>query len=1094
MPERIYKLQPNRTLYLRGFDSFAAAASIHNATATGFQISGIFRDPADFAVAVLYDTDNVFEHPSIKYLPDFNLAGLTLSFSLLYTDALQPIDSPKYNWIDWATLDCIREDGSIANISLLENSMLAGPTFPAASAVVNVTAAGVQPSDSLSLWYQNLAFYYTVPGGLTGSATYFFQNAPSTASISVGSTTYTYNVTTAGGEDGPTIAAGVAAAAAADSQVAFTVSGSALNFGSKVNTGGTVSVSGYDLWLITDAPNVFIANNIAEQINGCNWEVANTTYGLLAVANTAAITLTAAQYGTVNVSGTSVTWVSGTQFSGIVPGSAITLAGLVYAVASVQSPLQLTLTAAAPAASGAQCLAPRGGRDGNMIQLYTMASSPSTLAFDQPQVQLAGGSSAVTWNCSIDFTALGIDQLRQCWLTFAPSLADGAAFTAAEWLATFSNWQLTGPDSVAALQVAGPGSVRIEEDGGGCTFTSNWSVESGFYSKYFATAASLLNESVTVTYTCQFPHNLYLGTSLYGTTAPATGLVVVTDTLYNSSFDNTLYSDRGVAGIRLDGDTETLFDCRVNTGSALVTRRLLRSSVAAGTHTVVIRVQQAGFVYFDFLEAAVLSDVPNALAPRTNVSPALDFDTDQTYKMSPARLTWMMNKMGYAGPLNEYLGVFWWNERTAVGGSVSTAQVTFAGTFVSGDSIVLEFNPTTGAQLIKTVFPTDTPTTIAQHFAAYINGSLTGPWASATAGVLTITGRSPALPYNLVLAVVVTSALGTATISPTLPAAGVYPAWVIDDTVSPPLNRAARDWHADFYSQCAALRLQVVTACSLELVNPPAGYAALFPDTLRTPVLTATGFGTLSSTQCAVGAANLLAYQKVVYRNIAQLQSTAGLTPSVQYGEFLWWYFAGPGGMAYYDDETMAAAETALGRPLQIFLTPNDDPTVNSSADATFLRNRLRDYVTALVADIRSAFPTVTCEVLWPYDVNYPIPMGGEGGQLNRFINLPVEWQLQPSSGLDHMKVEALTFMTSLRSLNLAREAIDLFPSFGWPLSALRYLVPVFGSATPWTRELALVWAAGIPVANFWAFDHICLYNLDVPEQPLDRRSVLKTS
>jgi hypothetical protein len=339
-----------------------------------------------------------------------------------------------------------------------------------------------------------------------------------------------------------------------------------------------------------------------------------------------------------------------------------------------------------------------------------MESSPSTLVFDQPRVQLAGGSSTVTWNCSLDFTALGIDQLRQCWLTFAPSLADGAAFTPAEWLATFTNWQLSGPDSVAALQVAGPGSVRIEEDSTACAFTSHWNVEAGFYSKYFATAASLLNESVTVTYTCQFPHHLYLGTSLYGTTAPATGLVVVTDTLYNSSFNNTLYSDRGVAGITLDGDTETLFDCRVNTGAALVTRRLLRSSVAAGSHTVVIRVQQAGFVYFDFLEAAVLSDVPDALTPRANVSPALDFDTDQTYKLSPARLTWMMNKLGYAGPLNEYLGVFWWNERKAVGGSVSTATVTFGGAFASGDKITLEFNPPSGAQLIKTVFSTDTPT------------------------------------------------------------------------------------------------------------------------------------------------------------------------------------------------------------------------------------------------------------------------------------------------------------------------------------------------------------------------------------------------
>ena len=894
MPERINKLQPNRTLYLRGFDSFAAAASIHNATSTGFEVSGTFRDPADFAVAVLYDADNLFEHPSIKYLPDFNFAGLTLNFSLLYTDSLQPIDSPKYNWIDWATLDCVREDGSIANISLLSNAMVADAAFPAASAIVNVTGTGVQPADSLSLWYQNLAFDYTVPGGLAGSASYYWQQAPSTASISVGSTVYTYSVTTAGGEDGATIAAGVAAQAAGDPQVAFSASGSLVSFSSKVNTGGTVSVSGYYLWLITGPPNVFIANSIAEQINGYDWSEANTTYGLLAIANAAAISITAAQYGTVNVNGTSVTWVSGTEFSGLVPGLAITIAGLVYTVASVQSPVQLTLAASAPAASRAQYLAPRGGRDGNMIQLYTLASSPSSLSFDQTQLLLAGGSSAVTWNCSIDFTALGIDQLRQCWLTFAPSLANGASFTASEWLATFSNWQLTGPDSVAALQVAGPGSVRIEEDGASCSFTSNWSVESGFYSKYFAAAASLLDESVTITYTCQFTHNLYIGTSLYGTTAPAAGLVVVTDTLYNSLFNNNLYSDRGVAGVQLDGDTETLLDCRVNTGTALVTRRLLRSSVAAGKHTVIIRVQEAGFVYFDFLEAAVLSDVPDALTPRTNVSPALDFDTNQTYMLSPARVIWMMNKLGYAGPMNEYLGVFWWNERAAVGGSVSTAQVTFGGSFVAGDSIVLEFNPTAGAQLKKTVFASDTPATIALHFAAYINGSLTGSWASAAAGVLTITGRSPALPYNLVLAVVVASKLGTASITPATPAVGQYPTWVIDDTISPPLNRAARDWHADFYSQCAALALEVVTSCSMELVNPPDGYAALFPDAARTPVVTATGFGTLNSTQCAVGASKLLAYQKAVYRNIAQMQSTAGLTPAVQYGEFLWWYFANP--------------------------------------------------------------------------------------------------------------------------------------------------------------------------------------------------------
>ena len=135
---------------------------------------------------------------------------------------------------------------------------------------------------------------------------------------------------------------------------------------------------------------------------------------------------------------------------------------------------------------------------------------------------------------------------------------------------------------MSALQVAGPGSVRIEETDSACSFTANWSQESGFYSKYFANAASLLNESVTVTYMCQFTHNLYIGTSLYGTTVSGGDASLVENTLYNPSIDGTFYSDRGVAGVQLltgdTGDTETLLDCRVNTGSALVTRRPVRPS------------------------------------------------------------------------------------------------------------------------------------------------------------------------------------------------------------------------------------------------------------------------------------------------------------------------------------------------------------------------------------------------------------------------------------------------------------------------------------------------------------------------------------
>ena len=321
MPERIQKLQPDRTLYLRGFDSFAAAASIHDASPAGFNISGTFRDPADFAVAVLYDADNFFEHPSIKYLPDFNFTGLTLDFSLNYTDSVQPIDSPLYNWIDWATLDVIRADNSTAKIPLWDNAMLGDASFPAACATLEVVSP-TEPelNDEISLWHENLAFSYTVPGGRFGSATYSWQDAPSSASITVGSTTYTYRITTKGGEPAAIVAAGVASAALGDPLVSFSAEGGIVTFAPKVNTGAVVNVSGYLLWLVTDSPSSFIAADLTKQINAFNWTAANTLYGLIATNNGSSITLTAARYGSVAVTGTSVAWSAGAKFSGLVPG------------------------------------------------------------------------------------------------------------------------------------------------------------------------------------------------------------------------------------------------------------------------------------------------------------------------------------------------------------------------------------------------------------------------------------------------------------------------------------------------------------------------------------------------------------------------------------------------------------------------------------------------------------------------------------------------------------------------------------------------------------------------------------------------------
>ena len=162
MSERIYKLQPDRTIQLRGFDDLGASAAMHCATPSGFQVSGVFRDPADFAVLVLYDADNFYEHPLLKYLPDTDFDGLTLTFDVHYS-GLMPLDSPKYATIDWPYLDVIRPDGTTANIRLFQHAQPAGGAYTSAEASFVIEDNGLQAYDRLTLWYLNFAFDFLVP-------------------------------------------------------------------------------------------------------------------------------------------------------------------------------------------------------------------------------------------------------------------------------------------------------------------------------------------------------------------------------------------------------------------------------------------------------------------------------------------------------------------------------------------------------------------------------------------------------------------------------------------------------------------------------------------------------------------------------------------------------------------------------------------------------------------------------------------------------------------------------------------------------------------------------------------------------------------
>lgn len=941
--EPIHKLQPNRTIHLRGFDDRGAGASLHHATADSFKVSGVFRDAADFAVLTLWDQDCYFEHPRMKYLPDDLFDGVTLQFEAHYT-GLQPLDSIKFPTIAWPFLSYIPTTGAAGTVRLFDyqTTQVSG-TYTKASTTVTVAASPAVNFDRVTIWFRNYAF----------------------------------DVIAGGGESASDVAAA-----------------------------------------------------LVSQING-----------------------------------------AGMDDSGI---------------EATQSGADVVIRAKRP------------GRDGNLLRIYCQ-SKTATLTVTPSAEQLAGGSSDATWRFSIPLDGIGIPttggetRIRQMWLTFAPELADGAMVDA-EFEATFSNWSISG--SNAALKVAGPGSVRIGSRDAWVNYTgASWAEEAsnqpggtGWFYKGFARRASTVGDTVTIEYHCQQTHDLYVGTSLY--------------------------SDRGKWGVRLDGDTETDLNCYLGVDVPVVTRRKVRSSVPAGSHTVVLTLKAGtspstgNYGYFDFLEAAVPGDVPDPPATYSTIAPANDYGTDHSYKLSPQRLLWNFEKLGFLGPMNLYGSVFWQWQMKRSGAVFPSATIDFSQTtYAAGDGVFIDV----GGQVFgKSVFPADTATSIAKHFAQFINSASTGVWASAAGPVLTITNRAIGSAYNFTLSTWKETPSTVALSFTGSLSGGTYGKWIVDPLQSPTINRGARDWFADLFVECAARSRAITLAWSMEMLNPPDDpgsgevWAARYWN--GDPVQTATGFGTNVTTHCSF-TSKVLDYQKRLYLDTADLMDGAGLPVELQCGEFVWWFFnnaspptSNPGGdmtkgMGFYDEETRAAAATALGRPLVRFAYPDSDPSVNSYADANFLRDRLDAHIRAICDHVNATYPSAVIELLLPLDVNYPTQYGRYdlGGALNHYIHTDPRFLNPATAPFDRLKIEGLDFGAGSRDTDKALWAMR-FPtaegSGSWPRSNVRYLVPWFNGGCPWPREFLKAKNESVPVINFWAFDHICLlgWDLPMPVNPSDAR------
>lgn len=995
MGEVIRKLQPDRTIHLQGFDHLGASAAVCEAGPEGFTVKGSFQDAADFAVVVLYDADNFFDHPRVRYLPDFDFSGVVLEFDVRYEN-LMPLNCRKFPTIDWPYLDIQPPAGDPVRVRLSDHAVVIADADQPAAAEFQILDGGLEGYDRLTLWYLNMAFDYVVPGKVSTDFPFFAGTPGTVHSITVADRTYVY--VEQEGDGSAAVAAALAAAVnagAGDPDVTASIGSDpwVVHLRARRGDGTTtmVSASGSVAELLHHINAETVCRDLAAQINAGDYAAAQAPFSLQAEA-----------------------------------------AGTVLRIRTVE-----------------------GGYDANFLTMYAVWKN-ERLRTEAEEAQFSGGASTAQFRVRLDFQALGVPQIRRMWLTLAPRLANAGDYVGAEWTAKFTNWTVTGPDQTLRLRVARPEGVKIEPTDARCEYSGAWTAEAGFFPGGLAQVAAGAGAQVSVSYRCDHAHELWVWTRL--------GAL------------------QGSASVEIDGTSAGTFSAHLEPEQEVLTRRRLASSLPAGQHTVRLTSAEPLPFCFAGLEAVVAGDPPDPIPAQNWMTPALDYSTDHAYKLPPARILWNLNQLGCAGELNEYIGIFWWNRRRRTGGIFAETAVDFGGVFAPGDQVFVRIG---GQTLGKAVLQQESPERTARHFAIIVNSTMVGVWARTEGARLVLRARSATAAYEFFVEAWLEAAAGSSgsVSSGGWIRGGSMGRWEVDADAAEALNAGARAWHGDLYACCAKEGRAVRTAFSMELVEPPAAFAARYPD--GTAVTTDMGFGGLRSTHCAFGP-GMLAFQKKALLEAAGLMAGAGLTPRLQMGEFTWWYFTNysaenpAGGMAYYDDDTVAAAQAALGRPLHVFRSPEDDPDVNGGADALFLRNRLRDYAAALAGEISGTFPAAEIEILFPYDVNHPEPAGIHrlGGPLNRFVNLPAEWTSKAQSPFHRFKIEALDFSAWSRNLDLCRQTLEFAAGLDWPRDSIRAMIAVFRGGAPWRKETGLARQLGYGAVSLWAFDHVCIYGL----------------
>lgn len=707
------------------------------------------------------------------------------------------------------------------------------------------------------------------------------------------------------------------------------------------------------------------------------------------------------------------------------------------------------------------------GASGNRLGVYTFVSGAGTQTWNVPWAQFANGTSPTKWQITLNFGSL-VDihgntipttNIRKMRWTYSADLQP-AAYQRSEFEVVISNWAVAGQNR--PYQVAGPGSLRIEDDSPKTQYSPNWNWSRGNFSGSTIHYTTTANESLTCTYRASQTHTLYLGTRI----------------TFNS----------GQISVTVDGQ-QALVDNLYVAGEDVLARRKI-GQYGPGAHTVSITYTgpTGSYFYFDFLEAAVPTTSLPVFPEEPKVTLATDWDTYHSQTLAPERTAWMIDSLGFKGRANNYVGALWFYELTAVGHQYASGTVTFTGTpdpnFATQITIGRADQPANASTITHLNLIGDTAETVAKAFEQLLNNGYTAVWAKADANVLTIYSRSMGTDGNSVSIDASTTAtnftvqVSGATLSggqdgPPGQPAGVIN-WRTDLEAMPRINRAARDWSVAYYKALKAFGIDVAAAFSTELGNgdpsPEVGIAQMYPDgkpvLVSTPALQ-TNFGPQS-----------LAYWKQVYLDMAGLQVAAGLQPYLQFGEVQWWYFPSSAGMTFYDAYTTATFQAQFGRSLPVFTTNSEDPS-QYTQELTFLSGLIGTFTAQIMSFVRAQYPTSRFEVLYPTDTNETA--------FNRMANYPdASWT--PAT-LTCLKTESFGF-TGNRNLAQCSSTIDFPRLQNFPASQSSHLIGISDSSTPWVKETQMSVGQNLESVVLFALDQYCLIGYATPLPKAMRRSL----